>query len=128
MRNLSGPKRRLAVDIDSTLTTGPTQWWDGEFGQPHPEAVAWVREQYKNGHTILLYTARPERVRAGTEAWMDRHNVPYHALVMGKLSADVYVDDKAVPATIIRRLHEQTPRLEELADVIDEHLGESTDE
>ena len=128
MRNLSGPRRRVAVDIDSTLTTGPTRWWDGEFGEPHPEAIAWVREQYKSGHTILLHTARPERVRAGTEAWMDKHNVPYHALVMGKLSADVYVDDKSVPAALIRQFHSETPALEDMPQVIEDHFADSESE
>lgn len=123
MRDLSGPRRRIAVDIDSTLTQGPTRWWNGDFGDPHPEALAWVERQYIGGHTILLYTARPERVRAGTEAWLDRHNVRYHALVMNKLSADVYVDDKGVPAKLIRQMDEPSPDVEGLPDAIEDAFG-----
>ena len=100
---LTGDRHRIAVDIDGTITDGHSRWWDGNWGEPHEQAIDWVNQQYINGHTIMLHTARPESVRAGTEAWLADHGVRYHTLVMDKLSADMYVDNRGVPALAIQQ-------------------------
>ena len=46
------------------------------------------------GNLIIIYTARNPMIRKQTESELKKNNIPYHALVMGKLRADVYVDDK----------------------------------
>ena len=38
-----------------------------------PEAVVWVEEMADSGHQILVVTARMERWRHLTAAWLDRH-------------------------------------------------------
>lgn len=113
---LTGERHRLAVDIDGTITDGHARWWEGEWGDPHENAIAWVNQQYINGHTIMLYTARPEKVRPGTEAWLDKHGVRYHTLVMDKLSADLYVDNRSVPALAIQG--DDAPAVGEIADAV----------
>lgn len=97
------PRMRVAVDIDETLTKGNAKWWDGNWGEPHEQAVEWVHQTYINGHTIMLYTARPERARGMTEGWLKDNGIEYHTLTMDKLSAQVYVDDRAIPASMIQR-------------------------
>lgn len=100
---MTGPRRRIAVDVDGTVTADHPEWWNGDFGEPHTEAIEWVNQQYINGHTIMLYTARPESVRHETAAWLRDNGVRYHALVMEKLSAAMYVDNRAVPAKLIQQ-------------------------
>ncbi len=89
---------RIAVDFDKTLTDpdGGTYFTD-EPTLPNEEMCEWVREQYQNGHTIIIHTARPWDVAGLTAAKLTEWGVPYHGLRMEKGSADVYVDDKAVP-------------------------------
>lgn len=87
--------KRLAIDFDSTLTMGDESYFTDGRETANPFVVDWVNDRYIDGHTILIHTARPERVRPETEAWLAGEGVRYHALVMGKLSADVYIDDKS---------------------------------
>jgi uncharacterized HAD superfamily protein len=54
-----------------------------------------VQELYEHpNHLIIIHTARSSSIRKETEAELRRHGIPYHALVMDKLRADVYIDDK----------------------------------
>lgn len=69
----------IAIDIDGTALS-------------HPEKV---RELYEcPGNLIVLHTSRSESIRRETEQELKNQTIPYHALVMGKLRADVYIDDK----------------------------------
>ncbi len=43
---------------------------------------------------IVIYTARNETIRAETEKQLREAGIKYHALVMEKLRADIYVDDR----------------------------------
>lgn len=98
--------KRLAIDLDNTLTVSNNRWWEREDEpEPDEEVIGFVRQAYAAGHTVMVHTARPnlsqdERgiidVRSRTEQWLRENRVPYHALVMDKLSADVYIDDKSV--------------------------------
>ena len=91
---------RIAVDVDSTLTTGDgTPWWQDALGaEPNERAVELVDELYSRGHTIIVWTARPWRVADETAGWLTANGVRYHGLRMSKGSGDVYLDDKALDA------------------------------
>jgi histidinol phosphatase-like enzyme len=88
----------LAVDLDNTLTTGEGSpyWVDFTDMVPDEDTITLVNEVYKQGHTVIVYTARKEDARAKTEWFLDEHGVLYHALRMEKLGYDLYVGDKAV--------------------------------
>lgn len=85
-------------DIDGTLCTNT----DGDYSkaQPFYEVIAQVNRLYDEGHQILLYTARGATTgidwRELTERQLKEWNVHYHGLFMGKPTADVYIDDKAM--------------------------------
>jgi hypothetical protein len=85
-------------DIDGTLCTNT----EGEYNkaEPYPHVIAHVNQLFAEGHQILLYTARGATTgidwRAVTIRQMEEWNVRYHQLFMGKPTADVYIDDKAV--------------------------------
>jgi hypothetical protein len=71
--------RVIAIDIDRTALAEPER----------------VRALYEcRDNFIVLHTARSEAIREETVQQLQLAGVPYHALVMGKLRADVYVDDK----------------------------------
>ena len=64
------------------------------------EVVKKINKLYEDGHTIKIFTAR-----GGTSGldWKDltimqlgMWGVKYHELIMGKPSADFYIDDKSM--------------------------------
>ena len=96
----------ICFDLDDTLCVGKPY----VFATPIEEAVAFVNELYDRGFIIKIYTARgmgrfdcPEKAREAFESLTRRQlrawNVKYHQLIMGKPSADLYIDDKAVTAS-----------------------------
>lgn len=71
--------------------------------------VDFCNEAFKKGHTIILHTARGmlstngnqsliEEKRRYIEDILSKNNILYHELVLMKPYADLYIDDKAIPA------------------------------
>jgi len=69
----------IAIDLDGTLSKFPEK----------------VNQLYENpSNFIVIYTARSSAIREMTEKELQVLQIRYHALVMDKLRADIYVDDK----------------------------------
>jgi capsule biosynthesis phosphatase len=102
----------FVFDLDGTIFTG-------DYESPVPNwSVIWdMQALFRRGARIVIFTARgmntarerfPDHSRAhwaeeAERMWCDRvcsllaeHSVPYHELLFGKPSGDVYVDDKAI--------------------------------
>ena len=71
----------IAVDFDETASV-------------NPEAVNKLYEDPDN--FIVIHTARSSSIRKETEKALSDLSIKYHALVMDKLRADVYIDDRNV--------------------------------
>jgi len=69
----------IAIDFDGTASA-------------FPEKVNKLFDDRKN--LIIIYTARPEYIREQTIKELSDLKINYHSLVMGKIRADVYIDDK----------------------------------
>lgn len=83
------------VDLDGVVAdvrhrlhhlTGRRKDWDGFFAAapddpPHAEGLAVVR-RLQEDHDVVYLTGRPERCRADTEAWLERHGIGGHPLHM----------------------------------------------
>jgi hypothetical protein len=94
---MSEEKKRINVDFDKTLTTGEgAAYWEEGEDDPDEEMVEWVNEQYKSGHTIVIWTARPWSTAQQTVGMLTKWGVMWHGIRMEKGSADVYIDDKTV--------------------------------
>jgi uncharacterized HAD superfamily protein len=99
-------------DIDGTLCTNT----EGEYhaAEPFRDIIEHVNQLHSAGHHILLYTARGSTTgidwRETTEAQLRRWHVRYHELVMGKPTADVYIDDKAINFDDWKRQGFQVPQ------------------
>jgi len=75
--------RVIAVDMDGVLDV--------------PENVQMVNKLAQmRENLIIVYTARGPWYREKTERQLQDMGVLYHQLVMGKLKADYYVDDRSV--------------------------------
>ena len=101
--------KRLIFDLDDTLCT--TQNGDYANAQPITEVVEKLREYHRQGFTIIINTSRNMRTYQGNigainkntlpiiTEWLDRHDIPYDELYVGKPWCGFegfYVDDKAI--------------------------------
>lgn len=78
-----------------------------ESVKPIESMIAYVREMKKQGHTIIIHTARRMKTCNHNEGaaiassartvldTLEKFNIPYDELLFGKPIADIYIDDKA---------------------------------
>ena len=97
------------IDIDGTICDWE-QGRDYTLASPFPERIETINKLYDEGHTIKYFTARGmgrfagrsdkaiETFHAITESQLDRWGCKYHKLILGKPSADYYIDDKGIEA------------------------------
>ena len=96
---------RFAFDIDGTICNNTNGKYDE--ANPYKRMIDLVNDLYDAGHYIVFSTARGMGTCDGepakaitkwyrfTQNQLDKWGVKYHELHLGKIQADVYVDDKA---------------------------------
>ena len=97
------------VDIDGTICiNGDCSSCKYEGSTPIPERIEKINSLYYEGHTIKYFTARgmgrynndAEKARDKfynlTKMQLDIWGCKYHQLILGKPSADMYIDDKSI--------------------------------
>ncbi len=99
---------RIVIDLDGTIC--PIRQ-EGEFYAdllPHEGAVEKLKELKKNGHHIIIQTARNmatcnsnvgkvmKNIGLITLDWLQRHDIQYDEIFFGKPNADLYIDDRAL--------------------------------
>ena len=112
-------ERCIVMDVDGTLCLKkrPDQSYDEVA--PNPPVVERLREYRQSGFYVILATSRNMNSYEGNiglitanaakilMAWLDRHDIPYDELHVGKPWAGrdgFYVDDKAVRPDEFTRL------------------------
>ena len=87
---------KYCFDIDGTICVTPGSDYPNSI--PIPERITLVNSFYEQGHTVVFFTARGSTSgidwRELTENQLAQWGVKYHELIMGKPSADLYIDDK----------------------------------
>ncbi|CZF82792.1 capsular biosynthesis protein [Grimontia marina] len=101
--------KKLIVDLDHTITLGDTN--DYERVSPNLPVIEQLRNYKNQGFSIVISTARNMRTYEGNvgkinihtlpiiTAWLDRHNVPYDEVLVGKPwcgKEGFYIDDRAI--------------------------------
>ena len=87
-----------AIDIDGLLCND----MKGEYQNSIPdyESIKKVNILYDEGHHIKIFTGRGSATgidwREFTIKQLERWNVQYHELILGKPVCDIIVDDKAI--------------------------------
>lgn len=84
-------KKRIACDLDGILCVGIPY----REARPLAYNIALINQLAKN-FQVIIYTARQERDRKLTLQWLRKNGVKYHKLVMSKVRADYYIDDKNI--------------------------------
>ena len=72
----------VSFDIDGTLAEGLFAPGNILSMRTRPAIIHVLRVLMKAGYRIRIVTARPERYRDDTVAWLRRHAVPYHEIRM----------------------------------------------
>lgn len=100
------PDKVIVFDVDDTILK--TKNRDYKNSEPIDEVVEGMRELKKNGWKIVLHTARgmgrsngnielvAEEVRSEIIKFCEENDVPYDELILGKVWATAYVDDKGM--------------------------------
>lgn len=86
----------LAVDLDGTLAH--TEAPDYTLGDPIASNVEKLHKCVQKGYKVVIHTARHWEQYNVVEEWLNKHEIPYKAIVCGKLLAHRYIDDRAIPA------------------------------
>lgn len=97
------------VDIDGTIcTNGDCSSCKYEGSTPIPERIEKINSLYDEGHIIKYFTARgmgryndniektKDKFYNLTKMQLDIWGCKYHQLILGKPSADIYIDDKSI--------------------------------
>lgn len=97
--------KRFVFDLDNTLVTFPTIVGDYTSVKPISKTINYLRNLKKEGHHIIIYTARRMRTHGGNvgaiiadigEITLDtlkKFDIPYDELFFGKPYAHFYIDD-----------------------------------
>jgi len=107
---------RFCFDLDETLCDSSSGYYSAT---PIPKMVELTQELKRQGHTIIIYTARKMATYNGNvakaiasigeltlqqlEAW----RIPYDEIYFGKPCADYYIDDKAVETSSFEHVKER---------------------
>lgn len=85
----------ILVDLDGVICTE-----EKTFERALAKCITGARESLellrRQGHTIIVYTARSWAEYRMTKDWLDRNNIAYDSLVMGKFIYDIWIDDRSI--------------------------------
>lgn len=102
-------RKCLVIDVDDTIcwAADPNKPYDYKNANPILKAIDHIRQYHYQGWYIIFHTARYFREFNGDivkiyqkgynelKDWLDKYDVPYDLIVLGKPSATFYLDDKA---------------------------------
>lgn len=102
-----GRRLKLCCDIDGVIAA-KTRENDYAKAVPLERNIELLRELHRQGHQIVLFTARGYATgidwRDVTKRQMEQWDVPHHQLLFGKPDADIYIDDKFFELSMLRNL------------------------
>lgn len=87
---------KLVIDIDDTLLYSTYMNSNYEITGANEELIEIVNKMYNRGNEIILWTGRHWNHLTITETQLRGHGIKYNTLLMGKPTADYYIDDKAI--------------------------------
>ncbi len=89
--------KTYCFDIDGTICSTDCHYSDA---MPYENVISKINELYDSGCTIILFTSRGTKSGKDwsdfTKKQVDKWNIKYHKLLLGKPQADIFVDDRAI--------------------------------
>ena len=103
-------EKRAMIDLDQTIHKYSKGYEDGTiYDEPFKgarDAINWLKD---NGYEIVIFSTRASpgnaeeqggdqnKQIANIEAWLKHHDIYFDRVTADKISADFYIDDKAIP-------------------------------
>lgn len=99
---------RLAIDLDNTICENKKSGQEYSDVLPMKDAVETLKTFRNRGYYIIIFTARNMRTFEGNVGkinkfqapiiidWLQRWEIPYDELVLGKPHVDFLIDDKGI--------------------------------
>lgn len=77
-------KNTIFCDIDGTIFKyRQFETYTNTDAEPIATTVEYLKNQEKQGHMIILTTARPEYLFDHTVLELEKNSIPYHKIIMG---------------------------------------------
>lgn len=89
---------QIIIDLDGTICT-EEKTFSRSLAKPLPKAVETINSFYKEGHTIIIYSARTWAEFEMTREWLKKNNIKFHQLMLGKPIGDIWIDDRSIEFT-----------------------------
>jgi len=86
---------QIVIDMDGTICT-EEKTYSRALAKALPGAVENINKLYDEGHIILIYSARTWMEYEMTHDWLQKNNIKFHQLILGKPIGDVWIDDRAI--------------------------------
>jgi hypothetical protein len=84
-------------DLDGTLAnTKEKDGFDLALAEVIQENVKTLRRSAKAGRSIFIFTSRHWMDYKDIKAWLNKHKIPFKAIICGKPMGRTYIDDKAI--------------------------------
>jgi len=84
-------------DIDGTICTTDCRYHDAE---PFNDVINHINSLYNEGKQIIMFTSRGWKSGKDwfkfTRTQLDSWGLKYHKLIMGKVQADIFIDDRGI--------------------------------
>ena len=93
---MSQHKNIVAVDIDGVIAEPLDEKYRHQYwlSKPVSDMIEKVNKLYEGKYVVIYYTGRAPKYYEETFAWLVKHGCKFHALRMGKVSADWFIDDR----------------------------------
>ena len=100
--------KRIVIDVDGVLADDSDPEVEYANREAYPFAVEFVKKLKEAGHKIIIQTARYMMKYDGNQenakyhgifelrCWLQKYDIPYDEIYMGKASGSYYLDDRAI--------------------------------
>lgn len=87
--------KTIECDIDGVLCS-EEKTFERSMARPFQDEIAILNKLYEQGNIIILHTARGWSEYRMTEEQLKKWGVKYDSLIMGKIIADIRIDDRSI--------------------------------
>ena len=86
---------RLIIDLDGTICTEEKQF-SRSLAKPIEGALTAINKFKRLGYTIIIYSARTWAEYEMTVDWLNKNEIIFDQLILGKPLGDYWIDDRAI--------------------------------
>ncbi len=86
---------KIIVDLDGTICTEEKQF-SRSLAKVNPGAKKALRLLKEKGFNLIIYSARTWAEYELTIDWLNKNDIPFDQLILGKPQGDYWIDDRAI--------------------------------